>query len=49
MENGKVLDFTLHKDEVGRYMEKLAQDGYRGELVESVRIGDVAEGPFSEN
>jgi len=49
MKNGKVLDFTMNKDEVGRFMEELAQDGYDGEPIETVRIGGVDEDPFSEN
>ncbi len=49
MKNGNVLDFTMHKDELARFMDELAQDGYDGEPIESVRIGGVDEGPFSEN
>lgn len=41
MNNGQVLDFTMHKDEVAQFMEELAQEGYDGEPIESVRIGGV--------
>ena len=46
MKNGKVLDFTMHKDEVARLMEELTLDG---KAVESVRIVGRAGEPFSEN
>ena len=49
MKNGNVLDFTMHKDEVAQFMEELAQDGFDGEPIESVRIGGVDEEVFSEN
>ena len=49
MKNGNVLDFTMHKNEVAQFMEELAQDGYDGEQIDSVRIGDVSEEVFSEN
>ncbi len=37
MKNGNVLDFTMHTNEVARFMEELAQEGYDGEPIESVR------------
>ena len=46
MKNGKVLDFTMHKDAVARLMEELTLDG---EAVESVRIVGRDGEPFSEN
>ena len=49
MKNGKVLDFTMHKDEAARFAEELARDGYNGESIESVWIGGVNEEVFSEN
>ena len=49
MKNGNVLDFTMYKDEVARFMDELAQDGYDGEQIESVRIGDVSEEVFCDN
>ena len=33
MKNGRVLDFTMDRSEVARFMEELEQDGYRGEAI----------------